>query len=97
MSVSDLASCSHEAGGEHASDDILTVTACNATGEQEAPRRHTPADEFSTQVQFTVFKRHPVWLLSIPVLQGLGFGFYYEPNSAWVRIPTGRLYPMLKT
>ena len=73
------------------------MNACSAMGDQVAPRRHTPTDEPSTQVQFTVFKGNPVWLLSVPVLQGLGFGFYYDPDSAWVRIPSGRLFPMFKT
>ena len=83
QSVSDLASCSHEAGGQlSSSEEILTVNACSAMGDQVAPRRHTPADEPSTQVQFTVFEGNPVWLLSVPEIQGLGFGFYYDPDSA---------------
>ena len=98
QSVSDLASCSHEAGGQFSSEDILTVNACSAVGDHVTPRRHIPADEPSTQVQFTVFDRNPVWLLSIPVLQGLGFGFYFVPDaSGWVRVPSGRVYPMIKT
>ena len=49
-------------------------------------------------MRFTVFKDNPVWLLSIPVLQGLGFGFYFVPDvSGWVRVPSGRVYPMFKT
>ena len=71
--------------------DILTVTACSATRVQEAPRHHTSADELSAQVKFTVFVNHDMWLLSILVLQSLRFGFYYEPASDWVRIPTGRM------
>ena len=38
-----------------------------------------------------------VWLLSVPWLQRLGFGFYYTLDSAWVRPPNGRAYPMIKT
>jgi len=96
-SASDLASFSHEAGGQTASEDILTVHTRSPTGNQDAPRRHTPAEEPSTELTFTVFAHHPTWLLSVPMLQRLNFGFYYDGDSASVRTPTGRFYPMTKT
>ena len=97
-SASDLASCSHGAGGQNASEEILTVQTRSATGDQDAPRRHAPADEPSSELTFTVFDNHTTWLLSVPMLQQLHFGFYFEgDDSAWVRTPTGRFYPMTKT
>ena len=67
------------------------------TGDQDAPRRHVPADEPSSELTFTVFEGHGTWLLSVPTLQRLNFGFYYDGDSASVRTPTGRFYPMTKT
>ena len=60
-------------------------------------RRHTPADEPSFKLHFTVYDGLDVWLLSVPWLQRLGFRFYYTLGSAWVLPPNGRAYPMIKT
>ena len=74
MSVSDLASCTHEAGGPNASEDILTVDVRGASGVQVAPSRRTAAEERSYELHFSVYERHDTWLLSVPMLQRLGFG-----------------------
>ena len=101
MSVSDLASCTHEAGGPNASEDILTVDVRGASGVQVAPSKRTAAEERSYELHFSVYERHDTWLLSVPVLQRLGFGFYFVStgtgDAAWVQNPEGRGYPMRKT
>ena len=70
--ASDLVSCSHDAGGQSASEDILTVRTRSPMGDQDAPRHHAPADEASSELTFTVFAGHTTWLLvSVPMLQRL--------------------------
>ena len=50
-----------------------------------------PADEPSSELTITVFQGHGTWLLSVPTLQRLNFGFYYDGDSASVRtrLPRG--------